>query len=154
MATRRAAILFGCYRKGDAADPETYAAAVAAVLASFPQPVVYAVTDPLRGLPSQSQFLPTVAEVRKACDAIVEREGRAAESDYRVRRQLEERREYEELRAQPRLSLAELKAKYGDGHGGWGIDRIPEKAIGISRDELIGMVGREEWDRIPNRKRG
>lgn len=61
-------MLFGCYRKGEAEDPDTYAAAVAAVLAAYPTPIVYRVTDPLRGLPGRSRWLPTVAEVRDACE--------------------------------------------------------------------------------------
>lgn len=69
VATRRAAILLGCYRKGDAEDPETYSASVAAVLSTYPQEVAYRVTDPRTGLAGRSQWLPTVAEVRAACEA-------------------------------------------------------------------------------------
>ena len=34
-ALKRARLLFGCYRKSDAADPETYVMAVSAMLAQF-----------------------------------------------------------------------------------------------------------------------
>lgn len=60
--------MFGCYRKAEASDPEIYAAATAAVLAEYPQEVVDYVTDPRTGLPSNSQWLPSVYEVRKACN--------------------------------------------------------------------------------------
>jgi hypothetical protein len=43
--------------------------ALAAVLSCYPQPVVYRVTDPRSGLPGRSQWLPTVAEVKAACEA-------------------------------------------------------------------------------------
>lgn len=69
VATRRAAMLLSCYRKGDAEDPEIYAAAVASILSSYPQAVAYRVTDPRTGIAGKSQWLPTVAEVRAACEA-------------------------------------------------------------------------------------
>jgi hypothetical protein len=67
IAAQRAALLFGCYRRGDANDPVTYSAAVTAVLTSFPEHVVEYVTDPRTGIPSEVQWLPSVAEVKQAC---------------------------------------------------------------------------------------
>lgn len=67
MAAQRAAILFGCYRRGDANDPDTYCAAVAATLSRFSAAVVEYVTDPRTGIPGSIQWLPSVAEVRAAC---------------------------------------------------------------------------------------
>jgi len=61
--------MFGCYRTGDANDPEMYTAAVAAVLADFPPEVMDVVTNPRTGLPRKIKFLPTVSEVADACDA-------------------------------------------------------------------------------------
>jgi hypothetical protein len=49
--------------------PETYVMALAAVLSCHPQPVVYRVTDPRSGLTGRSQWLPTAAEVKAACEA-------------------------------------------------------------------------------------
>lgn len=66
-AAERARILLGCYRTGDANDPETYVAAVAAVLAKFPELVVTQVTHPVEGLPRLKSWLPTVKEVFDAC---------------------------------------------------------------------------------------
>ena len=60
-------MLFGCYRKGEANDPEIYTAAIAATLAEFTDDVVEFVTDPRTGLPATCKWLPTVAEVREAC---------------------------------------------------------------------------------------
>jgi hypothetical protein len=68
LAIQRTALLFGCYRKGDANDPEIYTAAIAATLADYPAEVVEYVTDPRTGLPSKLKWLPTVAEVREACE--------------------------------------------------------------------------------------
>ena len=67
---KRAELLFACYRKDEAHDPQTYSAAVAAVLGDgYSRSIVEYVTDPRTGLPSRQKFLPTVAEVREACDA-------------------------------------------------------------------------------------
>ncbi len=60
--------MFGCYRKSEASDPEIYAAATAAVLSEYSREVVDYVTDPRTGLPSRLKWLPSVFEVREACD--------------------------------------------------------------------------------------
>lgn len=64
---KRTQMLFSCYRKDEAHDPETYCAAVAATLSEFDRQVVDYVTDPRTGLPSESKWLPNIAEVRAAC---------------------------------------------------------------------------------------
>lgn len=61
-------MLFGCYRKAEANDPEVLTAAIAAVLSEYPYDVVEYVTDPRTGLPSTSKWLPSVFEVREACE--------------------------------------------------------------------------------------
>ena len=60
--------MFGCYRKAEASDPEIYAAATAAVLSEYPQDVIDFVTDPRTGLPVTSKWLPSVFEVKQACE--------------------------------------------------------------------------------------
>ena len=67
MAARRAAILLGCYRTGDANDPDTYCAAIAAVLSRYSKDVVTYVTDPRTGIAGECKWLPAVAEVKEAC---------------------------------------------------------------------------------------
>ena len=60
----RAELLFACYRKDEAHDPQTYSAAVAAVLGDgYSREVVEYVTDPRTGIPSKQKFLPAVVEV-------------------------------------------------------------------------------------------
>ena len=61
--------MFGCYRKGDANDPETYVAAVTVVLAEYSEETIRRVTDPRTGLPRTNKFMPNPAEVAEACDA-------------------------------------------------------------------------------------
>lgn len=64
--------MFGCYRKADANDPETYAAGVAAILSEYPPEIIDYVCDPRTGLPRRLKWLPTMAEIAEACDARVE----------------------------------------------------------------------------------
>lgn len=61
--------MFGCYRKGDANDPDTYVAAIAAILADYENEVIRQVTDPRYGLPRRLSFMPTAKEVADACEA-------------------------------------------------------------------------------------
>jgi hypothetical protein len=68
-ATERARLMFGCYRKGDANDADTYVAAVSAVLTGYSPSVIHRVTDPRSGLPRRYSFMPTVKEVVDECEA-------------------------------------------------------------------------------------
>jgi hypothetical protein len=82
-ATERAKLMFGCYRRGDANDPDTYVAAVAAVLSRYNSEIIKAVTDPYSGLPARKtesgwSGLPDVADVKEACEAEAARQQRMA----------------------------------------------------------------------------
>ncbi|WP_441235641.1 hypothetical protein [Bradyrhizobium sp. 930_D9_N1_4] len=117
----RAKILLGCYRTGDANDPETYVAAITAILARYPQDVITAVTHPATGLPSKKGWLPTVKEVVEACDEANEPTIQNELRLKRIKEQLEAR-EREDKGERP--TLAQLKEKYGNN---WGIED-PEDA--------------------------
>ena len=64
MATR----LFGYYRASEANDPETFIAGATVTLARYPEAVVRNICDPVRGLPSTAKWLPSIAEIREACE--------------------------------------------------------------------------------------
>lgn len=68
FAATRANLMVGCYRKSDANDPETYFAAVVSVLVRWPREVILAVTDPATGIASRINWLPSIAEVTRACE--------------------------------------------------------------------------------------
>lgn len=72
FAADRALVLFGCFRKGDANDPDTYTAAITAVLSEYPAEVIQHVTDPRTGIARKINWLPTIAEVDAACRAHAE----------------------------------------------------------------------------------
>jgi hypothetical protein len=94
-AAERARLLFGCYRRGDANDPETYVAAITATLARYPEDIIREVTHPANGLPTKNDFLPTVKEVFDACEAKMYVRRRHEEWKKSVEKQLAERAEWE-----------------------------------------------------------
>ena len=69
MALAKAQSLAGQFRRSDADDPRTFAAAWAVVMADFPPCVLDHVCHPAKGLASAMPFLPSVFEVREACVA-------------------------------------------------------------------------------------
>lgn len=72
-------MLFGCYRRGDANDPEIYVAATAAVLSSYDLDLIREVTDPGIGIQSTEKFMtfpPNVGELKVYCEAIAARRER------------------------------------------------------------------------------
>lgn len=72
FAAERARLMLGCYRKGDASDPDTYVLAIAAVLAMFEPEIIRYATDPRTGITTQEKFrafMPNSGEVKAFCDA-------------------------------------------------------------------------------------
>lgn len=121
-AAERARILLGCYRTGDANDPETYVTAIAAVLAKYPDSVITAITDPRTGLPIKKTWLPSIKEVFDACESEMEP---IREENARIKRMKEQLEMRERMERGERPTMAQLKAKYGEN---WGIGE-PEKRV-------------------------
>ena len=119
MAADRADLLFRCYPKSEADDPEVFAAAASALLAHYPDDVIEAVTDPATGIPAHQKWCPRLSEIREACEAIMVPRRRAEEHARELARTQAVMRGAETARAQ-RPSYEDLKAKYGEG---WGISQ-------------------------------
>lgn len=115
-ATERARLLLGCYRTGDANDPATYVAAIAATLARYSEQIVTDVTHPVTGLPSKKSWLPTVKEVFDACEGLEDQIKQRFARERRVREQLAARAE-EDRAKETKPTIEELKAKYGENFG-------------------------------------
>ena len=108
FATDRARIMLGCYRKGEANDPQTYSTAVAGLLAQYEREVILEVTHPLNGMPSQTDFMPTLKELKGAC----EREANRLNRIRNARPTTPHRITYVKPDA-PRVSHEELMKKHG-----------------------------------------
>lgn len=63
-----ARMLVGAYRRNDAEDPALFIRAAATVLSAYPEKIVRRVTHPAYGIPSRLKFLPSIAEIREACE--------------------------------------------------------------------------------------
>jgi hypothetical protein len=75
-ATDRAQVLFGCYRRGDANDPERYVTSIAAVLTLYEADLVREVTDPRSGISTHEKFqdyMPNSGQLKNYCDVVAER---------------------------------------------------------------------------------
>lgn len=131
-AAERARLIFGCYRRGDANDPETYTAAIAAVLAEYPPDIVMRVSDPRTGMASRCQFLPTLKELRNACEEAIAPRRRQLERQCQIAKQLA-RRDDEKPRDH-RLSYDELRQEYGPN---WGLKPIEDEEIRAVQFEQI-----------------
>jgi hypothetical protein len=78
-ATSRAEVLFGCYRRGDANDPDRYVAAIAAVLTLYDFELMREVTDPRTGIMTTEKFasfMPNAGELKVYCEAVAARKDR------------------------------------------------------------------------------
>lgn len=85
LAARLAARLFGCYRANEANDPEAFLAAATATLSEYPEMIARRVAY---GLPSRTKWLPSIAELRAACEDAIAPD-REAERRARRRRESE-----------------------------------------------------------------
>lgn len=141
--------LLGCYRTGDANDPEVYISAVVVVLAQYPPDVIRAVTEPTSGLSSKLNWLPTVREVTQACEEIEGPRRRMREWEASARRQIEARKPLQITDNRPRPTYEELVercAKDGLFIGPKGVERVSPAKV----REKYG-ISQEAWDAIPNR---
>jgi hypothetical protein len=100
--------MLGYWRKGEANNPKAYGLAVAAMLAEYPPDVVEELTHPLRGMPSRTDFMPTLRELREACEQESERNQRINDLGKYQRRPIK----YEKPRA-PAPSHEELMKTHG-----------------------------------------
>lgn len=108
-----AKILLGCYRKGEANDPAVYTRAVVSVLSDYPLDVVKCVVDPRNGLPSRQRFLPTITEVKEACEEENRRGQWAREWDARAIMQVQEAARLAGKPVPTALEVQKLLAKQG-----------------------------------------
>jgi hypothetical protein len=113
-------------KKGEAANPEVFVAAIAATLCLYPPEVVQRVTDPRTGIASRLKWIPEVAEIREACEAEMvpirrqkEREAEEAQRQQRRRELDEERRRADANPAKNSVSqyLSDRKVERAKGIG-------------------------------------
>lgn len=149
------ALLAGCYRRDEVGNPEIYAMAVESVLSEFSNAVVEYVTDPRTGLPSRLVWLPSVAEVRKACDEAHEWITAPAERQRRIAAQLAERKrlDIEDGKRRRKGKTYDQLAKEcaADGIFIGPYARFRDALTPKQVQDKLG-ISQEQWDAIPNAK--
>lgn len=141
-------MLFACYRRGDANDPDRYIAAIIAVLSDYPEDTVRYVTDPRTGVSNKfPDYMPNAGQVRQACEDHYGPTRRAMEVEAKERRQLEERKRLAPP-AGPRKTYDELIQSCIDA----GLDMGKRKKEKVNVDAFLQEHGvpREVFDAMPN----
>jgi hypothetical protein len=110
--------LFVAYPKGDYADADAAAAGITNVLKAYPLSVIDRLTNETKpeALQLKYKFPPRLAEIKEAADAIMGEHAQRKAREHRLQEQLAARAEADAPR-EPRPSIAELKAKYGENYG-------------------------------------
>lgn len=151
-AKKGAARILGCYRTGDANDPESYIAAVVSVLVRHSTWVIREVTEPATGLPSKLKWLPTIAEIREECDRLQAYEKRMELKREQINSQLVQRLQITDQR--PKKTYAELVADCNAR----GLQIGPKAAVPMKDQEITEFrdkhgISQAAWDAIPNAPR-
>jgi hypothetical protein len=149
-ALMRTELMFGCFRKGEANDPEIYAAGVAKTLAMYPRDCIDYVTDAVTGWPAKSDFFPSVREIRAECEAYCAPVRRAMEREAAERRQIAERKTLAIADGCPRKTYEQLIEECRAAGLNIGPKKIKAKPVDV--DALCASTGitREQFDKLPN----
>ena len=131
--------MLDCWRTGSANSTDTYLTAVAAILARYPDQIIYSVTSPTDGLPVQLTWMPSLKEVRDACDKEMEPILRQERQAKIVAETLADR----DVDKSDRPSREDLKAKYGENWGLTSLDERARKAVPAPSKEDLAAHYRE-----------
>ena len=137
MAADKCARLLGQFRRNDADDPETFVVALTAIMAQYPVPVLDAICSPTEGLSTKGSFVPSLFEIREACNETM----RLMIARWRLDQLPPERRNRfapghkkpealpppEDTPEQRRAFLAGLRQKHGEHYGLSGLDDTKPK---------------------------
>lgn len=114
--TNQVNLFFGSFRKADADDPEVFHSGCTRLFSAYAQEVVEYVVDPVTGLSTRSEWLPSLKKVKEALDDRAGWLANIRERDKREQEQIEARKREEKSRDQ-RPTYDELKAKHGHNWG-------------------------------------
>lgn len=117
------------------------------MLSAYPEDIAIEVTDPRAGIASRSKFLPTLSEVRDACEKAMQPRYDAAAREAerkRLEAQLEERRQWQESQASTdgeRISrvAAEFVKEMSEKHGALLRDEEADKLRQREREHFAAL---------------
>lgn len=116
--------LFDSYRADQFPNPQAFKDNLGLVLSQYPDDVIDLVTDPRTGLQRKHTWPPAIAEIVAACDAAMA--DRQRDLRYKNWGKADAAMQALEAPREDRLTLDELKAKYGENWGLKTVDR-PER---------------------------
>lgn len=145
--------LLSRYRRNEADDAVGFLTGIATVFRAYPEFIAWLAGDPIRGLPAQTKFVPTIAEVKAFCD-------QAMGPVYEERRQRGIVAEQMRRRALPPPSddaareraIENVVGRFGPG---WGLDadRVREAAIDPKQACMTALrITEEQFAAIPSAK--
>ena len=136
-----------CYPNGGKGAGKSYLGALAATLANYPRSVSLICADPLRGVVTTSEFLPSVAELVKWLERATIPLWNKAKSETRTAEQVAGR----EVPPRRHLTVEELKEKYGDWHDGWQpLGAKAQEAYDKARQRIVAEIGDDAFDALPD----
>jgi hypothetical protein len=69
-ARKYAALVVSCYRNTEVVDPDIFLQTAAAVMTCYSEEIVREAFDPRTGMQTRQKWLPTVSEIREACEKV------------------------------------------------------------------------------------
>lgn len=128
-----------------------YIGALAAMLASYPRQVALKCSDRVHGVIRDCRFLPTPADIVAWCEPKTESLRNEHARELQVATLLEQREQDLQTGTQARrLSIEELKEKYGDWTAGRNHGGTERELADEARARLVEAVGRAAFDALPN----
>jgi hypothetical protein len=140
-------ILCGCYRQSEIADPMIFNEAALRIMCNYPVDILKAVTDPAAGLPAKLKWFPSLAELKKALEILMESRRQYEDKLKRRAEQLDARDEWQKTRTGPRKTAAEILRMFEEGGFKFGCQK---KRITVSPEEFMQRYGisRAEFDAL------
>ena len=151
LALYHSKLILGCYRTDSVSDPQVYVTAVAAVISRYPSDIGARLSDPKDGIAGRIKWLPSVSEIREACEAMQIADVAAAKRQADLTEQFRLREERERL---PPPRLRAYVSNYDDACAKHGRPMGPFEKIGddwnIKRGPAPTLKPREPWSPISN----
>jgi hypothetical protein len=146
-------MIVGTYPNADKVG-DGYLGAIAAILQQYPASVARQAAALKNGVMRYTKFLPTVADLVSYCEGFTEPLRKQVDYEARVKRQFVDRETFvqsQTVERQGRLSLEELKQKYGDWQDNWRpLGELQARLQKEARGKLIAEFGQEAFDAVPN----
>lgn len=132
--------MLGCYKRDEAADPEIFMRAVISVLLEYPEWTVHNVTEPSSGIPSKIKWLPSIAEIKEACEEQVGHLRRNADREEHVRKAFKALPSLEEVDDLARERVDRLVEKFKRETRGTPDPEVERRKAKAFTDNLERMV--------------